>query len=236
MKTNINTYLVMLLLVPMAVFSQNTLSITGKVLDEKDNPLPFATVLLGNGSGVITDLEGHFSATISEEELATELTASFVGYQESSILWQKEAVPKPIIFRLTPGIDLPVVEVTYISGNRCILTSCIFCVAKEDFFPKIVKSPPVLPEASFVVITTYPNPFVSTLNVEMEVPAPSPYLFQLYNGGGQLVKAEQMQLAAGLQTLQLGLGQQHLPEGAYSLRISTSGGEVHTQQLVKVSP
>lgn len=226
----------MLTLISMAASAQGKHTITGMVLDEKANPLPFATVLLGDGNGAVTDLEGRFSVDLPEEELATELTASFVGYQESVLQWQQATASQPVIFRLTPGIDLPVVEVKYISGSRCILKRCVSYVAKEDFFPKIVKSPPLLPEASIIVINTYPNPFVYTLNVEMEVLTPETFQFQLHNGGGQLVYAERMELPTGRQTLQLDLAQRHLPEGTYFLRISNAKGEMLTKQLVKVSP
>ncbi len=226
----------MLTLISMTASAQGKHPIKGMVLDEKAEPLPFATVLLGNGIGTVTDLEGRFSVDLPEEELATELTASFVGYQATSLLWQQATASQPVIFRLTPGIDLPVVEVTFISVSRCILTRCVSYVAKEEFLPKTAKSPPVLSEASIIVINTYPNPFVSTINVEMEVLTPEPFQFQLHNGSGQLVFAETMELPTGLQTLQLDLVQRHLPEGAYFLRISNGKGEVRTNQLVKVSP
>lgn len=85
-------------------------------------------------------------------------------------------------------------------------------------------------------LEVYPNPFISTLNVEMEVKTAQAYLFHLYNEAGQLVFAESRELEAGLQSLQLDLVKRHLPEGAYFLRISDDAGEIRTKRLVKVSP
>ena len=84
-------------------------------------------------------------------------------------------------------------------------------------------------------LEVYPNPFISTLNVEMEVKTAQTYLFHLYNEAGQLVFAESRELTAGLQPLQLDLVQRHLPEGSYFLRISDDAGEIRTKRLVKVS-
>ncbi|MBK9013570.1 MAG: T9SS type A sorting domain-containing protein [Saprospiraceae bacterium] len=85
-------------------------------------------------------------------------------------------------------------------------------------------------------LEVYPNPFISTINLEMEVPTPQNYLFHLYNEAGELVFAESRELEAGSQNFQLDLVQRHLPEGAYFLRISDDAGEIRTKRLVKVSP
>lgn len=59
--------------------------ITGTVYDEDENPLPGVTVLIkGTGMGVSTDINGHFSMTLSEQS-ENMLLFSFVGMRTKSV-------------------------------------------------------------------------------------------------------------------------------------------------------
>lgn len=241
MKIKITTVLTALQLFAMASIAQNTSTIKGFVKDEKGDPLPFATVLLGNGNGTDTDFNGYFSVEIPAEEEGMEMSISYTGYSAQTALWTKTNEMKPMKFWLKAGIELEAVVVVY--SKALIETDCTISCGYEircDLFShpyRLVKTEMDEPEATFIgTITAFPNPFISTLTLEMEVKTPQPYLFHLYNEAGQLVFAVSRDLEAGPQNFQLDLVQRHLPEGAYFLRISDGAGEVRTKRLMKVSP
>ncbi|MBI5914985.1 MAG: carboxypeptidase-like regulatory domain-containing protein [Bacteroidetes bacterium] len=243
MKKKIIAVFAALQLVVLAAFAQNTTTITGFVKDEKGDPLPFASVLLGNGDGTWTDFDGQFSIILPIDVDEMEMTVSFVGYGDEQAFWVNGQPSKKMEFTLKAGIELTPIVITcafpVIEQEFC----CACGLASYHCFPTLSNKPKIDEEQEektknyeASMLTTYPNPFISTLNVEMEVSTPQPYLFHLYNEGGQLVFAESRELEAGLQTFQLDLVQRHLPEGIYFLRISDGAGEVRTKRLVKVSP
>jgi hypothetical protein len=215
---------------------EGKVTIEGWVMDEKGEPIPFANILLADMNGTITDLDGYFNIEIPLKLIGTEIKVSMMGYEAKSItIGQDITNNHPMQIELKTGLALPEVVVTAaqvelrevtmgLSAGLAIMTS----YGEEDNDN--------LPVVNVVQIKAYPNPFISTLTIEMEVKTAQPYLFHLYNEAGQLVFAESRELEAGLQTLQLDLVQRHLPEGAYFLRISDDAGEIRTKRLVKVSP
>src|SRR5210317_2277072 len=82
MKKLKSLLLVALFLTSATVFAQTKL--TGKVVDETNQPLPGASIVLsGTSSGASTDFDGNFSF----ESTATSGTVlvSFIGYETKSI-------------------------------------------------------------------------------------------------------------------------------------------------------
>ncbi len=237
MKIKITTVFVALQMVVLTAFAQSANLITGTITDEKGEPLPLATVLLGNGNGAITDFDGRFSVEIPADESSMEMTASSTGYTPQTALWTNDNLGNPMKLRLATGIDLPVVVVSCLStGSRCCCYSvgCSLCFRQDE--NAMIQPPPDSVENIEPSLNIYPNPFISTLNVEMAVMTTQAYQFHLYNEAGLIVFAESRDLEAGLQNFQLNLLQRYLPEGIYFLRIADDAGKVKTKQLVKVSP
>jgi len=82
MKNFKNWLTVMLLITSVTVFSQTTLS--GKVVDETNQPLPGATVIIkGSKVGASSDFDGNFSFETSVN--SGTLVVSFIGYESKSI-------------------------------------------------------------------------------------------------------------------------------------------------------
>ncbi len=75
----------MLILVSSSTFSQNMRTISGMVLDEQQDPVPGATVMVKGNSdyGTITDSDGEFSINIPAEENV--LVISFIGMKTQEI-------------------------------------------------------------------------------------------------------------------------------------------------------
>ena len=69
-----------------AKVSVSNRTVTGKVTDEKGEPLPGATVhLKGTGNGTITDVDGNFSLNVPDDDPTLAVIISFVGYQSREI-------------------------------------------------------------------------------------------------------------------------------------------------------
>ncbi len=215
------------------------LTIAGQVLDEKGEPLPFASVILeGTTRGTETELDGFFSIEITDGIAEQELTISFLGYAPQTVLWTKETAMLEV--RMKAGIDLPVVQVVYekplIEWDLCGM-GVVAMVSGDTNSGTIVNEKGTgLESLNSTSINVFPNPFVSSVFVEIETQKPDAYLFHLYTAGGQLVFAESRELPEGHQTLELDLVQRELPEGIYFLRISDGVGEIKTKRIVKVTP
>ncbi len=67
-----------------SAFAQGTRTVNGIVLDEQDNPIVGATVVVeGTTIGIITDFNGEFSLNVPQD--ATTLSVSFIGMQTQKI-------------------------------------------------------------------------------------------------------------------------------------------------------
>ena len=65
---------------------ETPVTLTGRVIDADGLPLPgVAVVLQGTQNGVVTDLDGNFSLTISEEQRSGTLTIASLGFQTKTI-------------------------------------------------------------------------------------------------------------------------------------------------------
>ena len=73
---------VVIWLIPLTAFSQNSYTFSGKVMNEDNNALPGATVLLDqNGHITVTDQDGMFKIT-GLREAQYKLEVSFLGYKK----------------------------------------------------------------------------------------------------------------------------------------------------------
>ncbi len=215
---------------------ENMVTIDGWVFGDNDEPIPFASILLANGNGTATDFDGYFKIETPIRLIGTEIKVSSMGYEPKSVIIHPENTNNnPIEVVLKFGLTMePVVVVhrrsrierdyTGGGGNARIIFESNHSDGIQITVDKGMK------------ITTFPNPFVSYLNIELEPPKAQTYLFHLYNESGQLVFAEARALEAGLQTFQFSLAQRQLPAGEYYLRISDDNGEIRTKKLIKTNP
>lgn len=69
----------------LVCFSAHSQSVSGKVTDEKNQPIPYATIQLGERYGVISNMEGDFTLVIPGESVADTITISYLGYETLEI-------------------------------------------------------------------------------------------------------------------------------------------------------
>ena len=103
-------------------YSQDLLSIKGKVNDEQGSPLPGVTIVLKDtNTGTLTDMNGIFSM---KAKVGQTLTFSFIGYKTQEFVVKNQS---EIVIRLVSsvqGID-EVVVVGYGTQSRRTVTSAI---------------------------------------------------------------------------------------------------------------
>ena len=71
--------------------SAQSLKISGKVLNDKNEPVSAATVQITNGTGTSTDIDGRFTLTLSQGS-KYEVSISAVGYA-TKVLSDVEVLP-----------------------------------------------------------------------------------------------------------------------------------------------
>ena len=83
MKTLQKKFLLLLLILPLSMFAQNTL--TGVVLDgSSQQPLPGVNILVkGTTNGTTTDFDGNFS--LEKVKQGDEIVFSYLGFKENTI-------------------------------------------------------------------------------------------------------------------------------------------------------
>ena len=113
------TALLMLFCSPIMVFAQRAIcSISGKVIDEKQNPVSYASVAIYNESvplsGVITDNDGKFLLKINQSSNEYRLAVEFIGYAkfEGRITPDKPRINLGVIALKEDAIALGEVVVT----------------------------------------------------------------------------------------------------------------------------
>lgn len=120
----LGTLLVVLLLVPTVLWAQSTITISGTILDENDQPVISATVTVLDVSnkGAITDADGHF--VLKDVSPDATLRISYIGYVTQEI---KVAGRSDLSIRLVPDSELleEVVVVGYGTQKKENLTGAV---------------------------------------------------------------------------------------------------------------
>lgn len=106
-------------------------TVTGKVSDDKGEGLPGVSVVLkGTQNGTITDSDGKFSLTFSQEEGV--LIFSFVGYISQEMPLGKQSTADVTLLADTKTLD-ELVVVGYGVQKKTDLTGSVVSVGEKDF-------------------------------------------------------------------------------------------------------
>ncbi|UKT62142.1 SusC/RagA family TonB-linked outer membrane protein [Pedobacter mucosus] len=133
-------------------YSQQT-AFTGKVVDENNEALPGATLLIkGTNQTTVTNTKGEFQISISQTAIT--VSVSFIGYDVS----ERILVPgKPIVIQLKPDAKSlsDVVVIGYGTAKKSDVTGAVASIASKDFNQGAVTSPlqQIAGKAAGVVIT-----------------------------------------------------------------------------------
>ena len=121
-------------------FAQSeSMKITGKVIDETNEPMIGVTVMLpGTTTGTVTDFDGNFS--LEAPKGSKTLTISFVGYESQTV-----TIPanNNINVKMEPQTQLlnDVVVVGYGTQRKSDLTGSVSNLSADDFNVGLISSP-----------------------------------------------------------------------------------------------
>lgn len=114
-------------LLPLSVFAQGMISVSGTVLDQNGDPLIGCTVQLkGSSVGTVTDLDGHFQIKVPEDKM---LVFSFVGYKTKEV---KAAKTIKVKMEEDSHMLNEVVAIGYGTMKRSDITGSVVSVKAED--------------------------------------------------------------------------------------------------------
>jgi len=103
-------------------YSQDAISIKGKISDDKGSPLPGVTVVVkGTTTGALTDVDGAFSM---KAKVGQTLTFSFIGYKTQDFVIKDQSDVNIKLESSVQGLD-EVVVVGYGTQSRRTITSAI---------------------------------------------------------------------------------------------------------------
>jgi TonB-linked SusC/RagA family outer membrane protein len=112
----------------MAEEADDPIPVTGKVTDEKGDPLPGVTVSVpGTTIGTATDLDGAYSLTVPE---GSSLVFSFIGFESQTIALGGRSVIDVILKEDMASLD-EVVVVGYGEQKRSDITGSVASLPKE---------------------------------------------------------------------------------------------------------
>ena len=215
----------------------------GIVKDKSGEGLIGANVLLGGISGTSTDFDGKFKMEISTDWETFEVTFSYLGYATQVIEFDQKEISKgknvEVILEessklikevVVTGYQVPVVK-GLLTGKMVVMGDYDIGRTEEN---KKEKKKERKKERT-VLAEVYPNPFISSINLKLDIDKKDRYLLHLYNASGQLIWAETFHLKKGMQELHLDFSNKNLAQGNYFLRITDSKLEIQTKKIFKVN-
>lgn len=123
--------IIMMILSISFVFAQNRVQVTGKVVDNQNEPIIGATVLIkGTSTGTVTDYDGNFIVTVNDLN-KDELTISYMGYESRDVKLDGKNRASIILQELSTQLD-EVTIVAYGVQRKETLTGAISSVSTED--------------------------------------------------------------------------------------------------------
>ncbi len=114
----------------MASVTQQTIKVSGQVVDQDGEPLIGATVKVkGATSGAITDFDGNFSIDAASNAV---LVVSYVGYKDREVAVRGRSVLEPIQLSSDENLLEQVVVVGYGTQKKADLTGSVSIVNAEE--------------------------------------------------------------------------------------------------------
>ncbi|HEX5151103.1 MAG TPA: SusC/RagA family TonB-linked outer membrane protein [Parafilimonas sp.] len=151
------------ILLLIAVAAQAQKKISGKILDERNNPIAGASIVPKNGTGgTVSDATGHF--TLNAPANTTTVTISYVGYaaQDISVTSSEDV---SVTLQPTNSNLSDIVVVGYGTARRKDLTGAVATVKEKDFNKGVITAPDQLIQgkaAGVLVINNTGQPGGST--------------------------------------------------------------------------
>ncbi len=210
--------------------------LTGTVTDSNGEPLIGASIMVvGMHRGTVTDIEGKFHLERTHLPTSFALEVSYMGYETQvlTIGTNQDEVHDLEMKMATHTLEEAVV-VASSTSVKGMLTGILTCTISS---PAAQKSPiremPEFPEPETPEVLLYPNPFISTFQLNWNTQKAGRWTIRLINAAGQELLREQHQLEQGLQQLVIDTGPLSLPAAQYFIRMDSDRGESHVLNAMK---
>lgn len=215
-------------------------TIKGIVVDENNNPVPFATIAGGKkGEGVMADENGEFIISNKWLKKGKSLEVSSAGFENSVIRSGEESYRDGgLLVQLKARNTLEEVVIStgtvctlrhYTVGSLTIIKGQTIVVNKEED-KKNTETNIVMDEPQLQV---YPNPAAagSTIHLGLKNPVEDYYQLQIVSAAGQLVKQQEIWLDAEARLLNIELPS--VTAGTYFIILSNrKTGKKYSQKIV----
>lgn len=176
--------------------------IKGKVVDEKNEPIPFASVGSGRtGFGVTADAEGGFVIKTSLLTNEKKLIISSAGFETKEVVVNNSG--EEIIVQLKARTDLPaVVLTTSVTYKKGMVMGAYTKVSGKQLS---VAEPIITPATP--TLTIYPNPALagSAINISFQKMEEGYYQLLLLSVNGQSIERKEVWIDAEARLLNFNL-------------------------------
>ena len=138
---------------PQRTVQSKGFTVSGTVVDQNGNPVPGATVMIpGSTRGVVTDLDGHFSISLSSASI---LECACLGYD--SVTQRVSEPTSSLRFVLSSSAEQldELVVIGYGSMRRSLVTSAISKVSVNEEMMRSVSSPAELLQGRVAGVTSF---------------------------------------------------------------------------------
>jgi hypothetical protein len=182
--------------------------ILGRVVDEENVPVPYASIKIVDGKGIAADSSGNFELNTTADVSNLQLVVSSVGYQTNNLQVDKPGniktieVENGVIKMIVGNIQLKMqslggVTVTGygMKGKYVIAGGISFCrkVTYYDTVKNKFKDALGISE-----VKVYPNPIAanSNFNINFNLKDAGDYIVQFTDASGKIINSKQIFIAA----------------------------------------
>ena len=204
---------------------QELKEIKGKVVDEKNDPIPDASIIIkGTNTVTLSDTAGKFNLGIQKQDTLIILSASAIGYDSKEIA-------------VASGNFSDTTEIILKRQEMWVGEAIIARTNDEKKTKKEIKPIP-LTQQSFEYdinrdLKIFPDPVRSgsILNIEFKQPEEGEYMLQFFNQSGQLVFNKAMWIDKDARVVNLEAP--HVVAGNYFIRmINKHSGKLYTEKII----
>ena len=214
------------------VASTGKIAIRGRVVDEKGNPVPYASVVIKeSGLGVEADSAGAFLIAKTLNRLEKTLVVSSAGFETAEVATDTYNGKNPLLIHLIVKPALPEVEVVGYSYTKgMVITTGAVSVMRVDTLVTIEKQEE-LPSAVSVA-NVYPNPVQAgtSLTIDCKGMEEDAYTFTLHTISGQQLCRQEAK--AGGKAVVFTMPVPAVAPGTYVLNIINRGSGKRSSQKI----
>ncbi len=206
--------------VTMGFVSQlRTKTITGKVVDENNNPLAYVTIMQkGTKHGIATDSVGNFSMNVDANVESVVIIALYVGYETKEETVKTVEPNVNIKMKMTAVTMGDVVVVGYAVRHKPVKSIDTAATAIKKFFNSPYK--------------IYPNPIENNSLFNIQIKTAGNYQMQLLDNQSGLMQAEEITVDTNNSTKQIQLSS-NIAAGIYYVRlIDEQKKKSYTEKLI----